>query len=555
MLQRKLAFDKAAGLAAERDNERGEQSVLQRRATNQAEPATVPPIVHEVLRSSGQPLDVTTRAFMEPRFGHDFSQVRVHTDARAARSAKAVNALAYTVGNDIVFDKGQYSPDTNEGNRILAHELSHVLQQKTYQEPLQTKLSISESANAAERQADDTADAVVFGIRKVPNSFAPAGPSIQRVCGVAAIGTRTECDDQDPIFVTGHPFFKFNVSCNDFAPGEEANLRSTAAALPASGPVEVHGYASVDGNATFNENLSCARALKARTVLTSAGITAGRISVVKHGPTPGPTADRRSVVISSTAAPGPTPPTPAPPTPSPVITSQTVATSPGVRTRTNIGVGEEVNLTHSAGSVTWATTAGTFSATTGVTVRLTAPDTAQTVTVTAGGATKAFTVIAPTGIHMDRFSGTGIRHTQHLPDSGIQTRPFLLPDNVNLYNVQYREVDVPATASGHWTCQIGDGHDAHPATLTLGSTVVAGKGTRANARDSAYSGHCGSAAPLTPGHKTWAIPNEYKVGSRPFHRFVTVTQVHTLAADASTCTSDKAGAHGDTTVAAATSTY
>lgn len=275
----------------------------------------MPPIVHEVLRSPGQPLDLNTRAFMEPRFGHDFSGVRVHTDARAARSAKAVNALAYTVGNDIAFDKGQYSPETNEGKGILAHELTHVLQQKTYQKPMQTKLSISESANAAERQADDTADAVVFGIRKVPNSFAPAGPSIQRVCGVAAIGTRAECDDQDPIFVTGHPFFKFNVSCDDFASGEEANLRSTAATLPASGSVEVHGYASVDGNATFNENLSCARALKAQTVLTSAGITAGRISIVKHGPTPGPTADRRSVVISTTAAPGPTPtptPTPAP---------------------------------------------------------------------------------------------------------------------------------------------------------------------------------------------------------------------------------------------------
>ncbi len=322
VLQRKRSFDKAAGLA-ERDDERGEHSDLQRRATNQAEPATVPPIVHEVLRSSGQPLDVTTRAFMEPRFGHDFNHVRVHTDARAARAARAVNALAYTVGNDIAFGKGQYAPDNTEGKRILAHELTHVLQQKTHQNSMQTKLSIGKPANAAERQADDVADAVVLGIGKVPNSFAPAMPSIQRVCGVADIGTRTECDDQDPIFVTGHPFFKFNASCDDFAPGEEANLSSTAATLPASGPVEVHGYASVDGDATFNENLSCARALKARTVLTSAGITAGRISVVKHGPTPGPTADRRSVVISSPAAPGPTP-TPTP-TPAPPITPLTVA--------------------------------------------------------------------------------------------------------------------------------------------------------------------------------------------------------------------------------------
>src|SRR5262249_8669222 len=63
----------------------------------------VPPIVHEVLHSTGQSLDVETRGFFEPRFGHDFSRVRVHTDAQAAESARAVNALAYTVGSDVVF--------------------------------------------------------------------------------------------------------------------------------------------------------------------------------------------------------------------------------------------------------------------------------------------------------------------------------------------------------------------------------------------------------------------------------------------------------------------
>lgn len=70
----------------------------------------------------GQPLDATTRAFMEPRFGHDFSQVRVHTDAQAAESARTVHALAYTVGHSLVFDTGQYSPTTASGRRLLAHE-------------------------------------------------------------------------------------------------------------------------------------------------------------------------------------------------------------------------------------------------------------------------------------------------------------------------------------------------------------------------------------------------------------------------------------------------
>jgi hypothetical protein len=88
-----------------------------------------PPIVHEVLRSPGQPLDPATRAFMEPRFGYDFSQVRVHYGATAERSARDVNANAYTVGRDIVFGAGRFAPGTHAGRRLLAHELTHVVQQ------------------------------------------------------------------------------------------------------------------------------------------------------------------------------------------------------------------------------------------------------------------------------------------------------------------------------------------------------------------------------------------------------------------------------------------
>jgi hypothetical protein len=103
---------------------------LQRRATGEAQSGTIPPIVHEVLRSPGQPLDRATRAFMEPRFGQALSGVRVHTDAKAAESARAVNALAYTVGPNIVFGAGRHAPATDEGNRLMAHELTHVRQQR-----------------------------------------------------------------------------------------------------------------------------------------------------------------------------------------------------------------------------------------------------------------------------------------------------------------------------------------------------------------------------------------------------------------------------------------
>jgi hypothetical protein len=106
--------------------------VLQRRANDRFPIAAVPPIVHEVLNSPGQPLDPATRALMEPRFGHDFSHVRVHTDARASESARAVNALAYTVGRDVVFAEGRYEPNAEQGRKLLAHELTHTIQQRSF---------------------------------------------------------------------------------------------------------------------------------------------------------------------------------------------------------------------------------------------------------------------------------------------------------------------------------------------------------------------------------------------------------------------------------------
>ncbi len=87
------------------------------------------PLIQNVLSSPGQPLDAATRSFMEPRFGQDFSGVRVHTDGQAAESAREVNARAYTVGRDVVFGVGQYTPGTDEGKRLMAHELAHVGQQ------------------------------------------------------------------------------------------------------------------------------------------------------------------------------------------------------------------------------------------------------------------------------------------------------------------------------------------------------------------------------------------------------------------------------------------
>jgi hypothetical protein len=118
----------------------------------------VPPIVHEVLRSPSQALDPATRAFFEPRFGHDFSKVRVHTDATAAESAQAVNTLAYTAGKNVVFGKGRSLPKAADKRELLAHELTHVVQQTILLDQ-----PTSSSDDLAEREAEQNSQKVMDG--------------------------------------------------------------------------------------------------------------------------------------------------------------------------------------------------------------------------------------------------------------------------------------------------------------------------------------------------------------------------------------------------------
>ena len=166
-------------------------------------PSAAPPIVHDVLRSPGQPLDPATRAFFEPRFGHDFSRVRVHTDAKAAESAWAVNALAYTVGRDVAFGLAQYAPQTGAGRKLLAHELTHVVQQGlasssetggNESRPLTVTPSQGELEVEAHRMAesDNTREPPAGGLsqrilqRQVPPA-APGAPDAPKICAATAI--------------------------------------------------------------------------------------------------------------------------------------------------------------------------------------------------------------------------------------------------------------------------------------------------------------------------------------------------------------------------------
>jgi hypothetical protein len=105
------------------------QGILQSARSDHLKQSAMPSVVREAVSSPGQPLGSLARGFMEARFRHDFSKVRIHTGPKAADSAQAIGAAAYTVGNDIVFGPGGFAPETHDGRQLIAHELTHVLQQ------------------------------------------------------------------------------------------------------------------------------------------------------------------------------------------------------------------------------------------------------------------------------------------------------------------------------------------------------------------------------------------------------------------------------------------
>ncbi len=182
-----------------------------RAAAKPAGEPSAPRIVHQVLRSPGRSLDPKARAFMEPRFGQDFGSVRIHTTMQAAASARAVKAVAYTVGSDIAFDSGRYAPETASGRNLLAHELAHVVQQGAGATKLSPKLTVGPGDCADERAAESAAERVSRG-ETARVSRSSASGSAQRLrraehgTYVSRQGTQTFLDAGFDFYRTwGHP--------------------------------------------------------------------------------------------------------------------------------------------------------------------------------------------------------------------------------------------------------------------------------------------------------------------------------------------------------------
>jgi hypothetical protein len=149
--------------------------------------------VHDVVSSGGRPLDPSVRTDMEQRLGHDFSDVRVHDDSAAAASAQAVNAHAYTVGSNIVFQRDRYDPGSAEGRTTLAHELTHVVQQRSG--PVDGTsapggIKVSDPSDRFEREAAANAERAMS---------APAGPAAAETAAAPAVQRHEAGHDEEPV--------------------------------------------------------------------------------------------------------------------------------------------------------------------------------------------------------------------------------------------------------------------------------------------------------------------------------------------------------------------
>jgi hypothetical protein len=139
------------------------------------------PVLDVMGSGGGAPLDKETRTDMESRLGHDFGDVRVHTDSKAHDSARAVNAHAYTVGSNIVFQRDKYDPSSADGRTMLAHELTHVVQQRNGPvdgTPTGGGIQVSDPSDRFEREAVSNAERAMSA--PAPVAASPSGPAVQR---------------------------------------------------------------------------------------------------------------------------------------------------------------------------------------------------------------------------------------------------------------------------------------------------------------------------------------------------------------------------------------
>ncbi len=239
-------------------------------------PSIAPSIVHDVLGAPGTPMDPGLRAGMERQLGHDFGTVRLHADSAAADSAAAVGSLAYTVSNHVVLGRAA-DVSRESGRRILAHELIHTLQQAGDRAPgIPAQLEVAAPDSTAEQEAE----------RAAPSVSSDIAPVVQRKCH-DELGKPAQVCEPSTKGVVGWQFL-FKVGCDDLQPGEAEKIDR----LKVGNSLEIHGFASREGEAGFNDELSCHRANRIAELVRAHRADCPVVGTYRHGASPAETPGR-----------------------------------------------------------------------------------------------------------------------------------------------------------------------------------------------------------------------------------------------------------------------
>jgi outer membrane protein OmpA-like peptidoglycan-associated protein len=492
------------------------EAQIQRKKGAAPAPQVTPSVAANIqtMRGGGNSLPAATRAFFEPRFGADFSHVRVHTGSRAEEAAKSIGAKAFTLGRDIGFNRGQYAPESNKGRRLLAHELTHVVQQNGSRlQRAESRTASSEVSNIIQRAGDPAKIPPGF---RCPTNLTPGRPA----------GTDLRFTLGGTVITAAHTT-------------QLTAFRATWLAAGGTDDILVHGYASTKGEQGPNWALSCDRAEAVRAELVRLGIPAVRINVVAHGESTdfgaglGP---NQHAVVSTSAGVLPIP------LAGGVVTARDNFAG---RSTTRFGVGEIIDLHFLSlpprpaadfGGLAWhlAAGAGTLTPPNNIgTATYTAPTTAGAVRLelrVAAGATAgrvvsahAIAIVIPTRVNMTLIPGTAPDFAGVIAagtwGAGFHANVFVDPKDVSFQGVQFGEGTVAAvvTPAGsflaaraglvHPTNTFGFGHLGNATTGTPVSPPHDNIATAGGVTPRQILGKsiCGASDFL------WAIPWEFSV--------------------------------------------
>lgn len=263
--------------------------------TKDVNKTTLPSIVNDALESPGQPLSNDTSELMESRFNYDFSKVRLHTDTQANQSAQALKARAYTIQNDIVFGRGQYQPTTTEGKRLMAHELTHVVQQNCSATEPAEQGKISSATDMEEETAHRFAEEAIaknpeYNIPEAQLALSQSSPSqIQRQEIADPPDLTLRYSPSTAAVMGSETLSSFAINSPALTSTHRNQLTELAATILnlleqyPGGIVSIVGHADATGSEPHNMRLGQQRAESVRDALIDAGVPADVITTDSAG--------------------------------------------------------------------------------------------------------------------------------------------------------------------------------------------------------------------------------------------------------------------------------